>query len=49
MQKKEYEAPKMSVLDFKCQGQLLSASEIDADEYDGDFGFNILDNKNREA
>lgn len=52
MEKKEYKAPKLKVLDFKYQSTLLSCSSgdcPDATEYDDEFGFINLQDKNRQA
>lgn len=51
--KKEYKAPKMSVVDMKFQTSLLSCSSCsDVDDFkesDDEFGFIDVSGKNRQA
>ena len=52
--KKEYTAPKLSVLDMRGDLSLLAGSGpfndgSDADEYDDEFGFDILKGTSRHA
>lgn len=52
--KKEYVAPKMTVLDMRGEMSLLAGSGpfddgSDADEYDDEFGFNLNKGTNRHA
>lgn len=52
MEKKEYKAPQMTILDMKLQASLLSCSDCkdgpDEKEYDDELGFNV-GSKNRNA
>lgn len=42
MEKKEYTAPKMTVVDMELESSLLAGSEGPVvDEYEGEFGFNF--------
>ena len=52
--KKEYVAPKMTVLDMRGEMSLLAGSGpfndgSDADEYDDEFGFNLNKGTDRHA
>ena len=52
--KKEYVAPKMSILDMRGDMSLLAGSGpfndgSDADEYDDEFGFNLNKGTDRHA
>ena len=52
--KKEYTAPKMSILDMRGEMSLLAGSGpfddgSDADEYDDEFGFNLNKGTDRHA
>ena len=52
--KKEYVAPKMSILDMRGDMSLLAGSGpfndgSDADEYDDEFGFNLNKGMDRHA
>ena len=52
--KKEYVAPKMTVLDMRGEMSLLAGSGpfddgSDADEYDDEFGFNLNKGMDRHA
>lgn len=52
--KKEYTAPKMSILDMRGEMSLLAGSSpfndgSDADEYDDEFGFNLNKGTDRHA
>lgn len=52
--KKEYVAPKMSILDMRGDMSLLAGSGpfndgSDADEYDDEFGFNLSKGMDRHA
>lgn len=53
MEKKLYEAPKMTVVDMEVDFNLLADSGNvldDTPEYDGDFGFNVAPGReNRQA
>ncbi len=53
MEKKEYEAPKMTILDMKFQTSLLSCSSCDdVDDFkesDDEFGFNYTPGNSRQA
>lgn len=48
-EKKEYEAPKLSILDMRGEFSLLAGSGDgpDADEYDDELGFNLNEGANR--
>lgn len=50
-EKKEYKAPKLSVLDMRGESCLLAGSGEgpDADEYDDEFGFNLNEGADRIA
>lgn len=43
MEKKEYTAPKMTVVDMELESSLLAGSSEgpDVEEYEGEFGFNF--------
>ena len=52
--KKEYVAPKMTILDMRSEMSLLAGSGpfddgSDADEYDDEFGFNLNKGTDRHA
>ena len=49
LEKKEYTAPKLRILDMRGDTSLLAGSGEgpDADEYDDEFGFNHHDGMNR--
>lgn len=52
--KKEYVAPKMTILDMRGEMSLLAGSGLfddgsDADEYDDEFGFNLNKGTDRHA
>jgi len=52
MMKKEYKAPKLSIVDMKFQAALMACSNCDgpdAEEYDDEFGFNFNPENNRKA
>lgn len=40
-EKKEYRAPKMTIVDMKYQTILCGSDELNADSYDDEFGFNL--------
>lgn len=48
-EKKEYVAPKLSILDMRGEFSLLAGSGDgpDADEYDDELGFNLNEGANR--
>ena len=48
-EKKEYEAPKLSIIDMRGEFSLLAGSGDgpDADEYDDELGFNLNEGANR--
>ncbi|MBR5413870.1 MAG: hypothetical protein IK114_12670 [Fibrobacter sp.] len=50
-EKKEYEAPKLSILDMRGEFSLLAGSGDgpDADDYDDELGFNLGGDVNRHA
>lgn len=49
-EKKEYKAPKMSILDMRGKMCLLAGSEpFETDEYDDEFGFTQSNGTNRHA
>lgn len=52
-EKKEYKAPKLSIIDMRGETSLLAGSGLDegpdADEYDDEFGLNNNSGTNRHA